>query len=417
MNSSSDDTLRAEDLEASLDIGNLVYLEKKSSNVIVERTQKIQYADSPEYSENGELVVNFQTGSDFISSKDSFMKLTLGAIYGADGTTPATGAITFGTHGSILNCFKTIRVVSRSGTVIAQTDAANLLNFYKVQYEHSAAWKSQQGLSLIGLSSTTNLVAGGSEFIIPMQLLSAFFESNELLPSQVCRSMRLEITLESAEVAFLDDGVGITRAAKYTVEGVQLHLDSYSLTSGAMNWLNNRSASEGLVMTYYDWENSHFSKAVSQTSYSYESRKTASMANSVMTIFRDVRATESTSNSFKSSTPVATDSFQYRVGSLYLPVQPITGVLSAYNQQNYVMDKLRSGAELGVTLTEFENYLAVQPAILDRYWLDGSGVALNNSTTLTINGNNDGGTAKDVDIYLKHTRSLVIFLQQLRKSD
>lgn len=416
MNSSSDDTLRSEDLEASLDIGNLVYLEKKSSNVVVERTQKIQYADSPEYEETGELVVNFQTGSDFISPKDSFMKLILGEIYGADGTTPASGTVTFGANGSILNSFKTIRVISRSGTVIAQADGANLLNFYKIQYEHSAAWKAQQGLSLLGLSSGTNLVTGGNEFIIPMQLLSAFFESNELLPSQLCRSLRLEITLESAQIAFVQETAFTEPPAKYTIRGVQLHLDSYSLTSGAMNWLNNRSAKEGLVMTYYDWENSHFSKAVGQTSYSYESRKTASMANSVMTVFRNVRATESKENSFESSTPVATDSFQYRIGSTYLPVQPVAGVLSIYNQQNYAMDKLRSGTELGVTLAEF-NSLAVYPAVLNRYWLEGSGVALNNSTTLTINGDNDGTTAKDVDIYLKHTRSLVIFLNQLRRSD
>ena len=137
MNNRSDDTLTSQDLEVSLDVGNLLYLEEKSSNVVVERTIKIQYADSPEYSENSEIVVNFQTGSDYISSKDSFMKLTLGAIYGSDGTTPATGTVNFGVNGSILNCFKTIRVLSRSGTVIAQTDSANLLNFYKVNYQNT----------------------------------------------------------------------------------------------------------------------------------------------------------------------------------------------------------------------------------------------------------------------------------------
>ena len=45
--SSSDDTLRSQDLEASLDISNLLYLEKKESNVVTERSQKITYADSP----------------------------------------------------------------------------------------------------------------------------------------------------------------------------------------------------------------------------------------------------------------------------------------------------------------------------------------------------------------------------------
>ena len=416
MNNRSDDTLTSQDLEVSLDVGNLLYLEEKSSNVVVERTIKVQYSDSPEYSENSEIVVNFQTGSDYISSKDSFMKLTLGAIYGSDGTTPATGLVNFGTNGSILNCFKTIRILSRSGTVIAQTDSANLLNFYKVNYQHSQQWKSQQGLALLGLNDTSNYINGGKEFLIPLQLISSFFETQELLPSQLCRSMRIEISVETAEVAFVHSGSVTTLPAKYTLEGVQVHLDSYSLTSAAVNWLNNRSAKEGLVMTYHDWENSQFSKAIGQTSYSYEVRKTASMSNSLMTIFRNKRASEVAENSFASAELLATDTYQYRVGSLYLPVQPVQGKLQMYNQQNYAMDKLRSGHELGVTLTQF-NALGVLPAVLDRYWLNNSGLALNNSTTASISGVNDGTKAKDVDIFLKHTRSLLVFLQQVRRSD
>ena len=416
---SNDDTLRSEDLETSLDVSNLLYLEKKTSNVITERSLKIQYADSPEYSSGAggggsELVVNFQTGSDFISSKDSFMRLVLN-LYGADGVTPADGTITFGTHGTILNCFKVVRLLSRSGTVIAQTDASNLLNYYKLNYEHTAAWKTQQGEGLLGYKIAD--IIQGTEYIIPLQLISSFFESRELIPSQLCRSMRLEISLEIPSLAFQQTGAPVTALDNYTLSGVQVHLDSYSLTSGAVNWLNNRSANEGLVMTYTDYENSNFAKAAGQTSYSYEVRKTASMANSVATIFRNSGNQVLAQDSFSASVITPTDTYQYRIGSLYLPVVPVGGTVASYNQVNYSMDRLRSGQELGVTLGSFVGDLGMSTAVIDRYFLEGSGISLSNSTTLVISGSNDSVAAREVDMFLKHTRSLVIYLQNIRRSD
>ena len=412
----SDDTLKSQDLESSLDISNLLYLEKKESNVVTERSQKITYADSPVNDSGvgggGTIILNLQTGSDYISTKDSYLRCIFQAFTSVGGVPDAD--LTFGTFGTVLNCFKTVRVISRSGDVVAQIDSANLLNYYKVNYEHTKQWKDQQGF-LLGYGSGT-LNASPTEFLIPLQLICPFFESEELLPSMLCRGMRLELTLESALIALVQT-VDTNPVATYSLSGVQLHLDSYTLTSGAVNWLNDRSANNGLVLTYFDYENSHFSKEAGVTSYAYESRKTASMANSVVTIFRNDRADERKADSFVSRTTGDLDSFQYRVSSLYLPIQPLVGKKSAYNQTQYVLDKLRSGRELGVTLGNFDD-LGLMPAILDRYWLDGSGLAINNSTTLVIQGSQTAAViaAQDVDMFLKHTRSLTIFLQNIRRS-
>ena len=417
MESKSDDSLKPQDLESSLDISDLLYLEQKTSNVVRERTQKIQYANTSVNWNNTILVINWQTGSDYISTKDSSLRVKVKTTDAARAN-EADGTITWGNFGSVLNCFKTVRVIGRGGDVVAQIDSSNLLNYYKVQYEHSNAWKSQQGKALIGLG--TDAVAQNTEYLIPLQLICPFFENDELLPNMLCRGMRLEITLEQPSVAFVQTGTITHALGAYSLSNCELILDSYSLTSGAANWLNERSASNGLVLTYKDYENSNFVKPLASTSYSYESRKTASMANSVMTIFREQRATELAEDSFGATGVVAGDTFQYRVGSLYLPIQPISSVLQTYQQQNYCLDRLRSGQELGVTLEEFTQAdgLSVQSAVLDRYWLEGSGLAINNSTTLTISGNNATSTRdKDIDIFLKHTRSLVIFLQQLRRSD
>ena len=413
---SNDDTLRSQDLETSLDISNLLYLEKKESNVVVERSQKITYSDSPTTQSNGGVVVlNLQTGSDYISFKDSFMRVVFNSYTSAGGV--PGGSVGFGASGSafgsVLNCLQTVRVVSRSGDIIAQIDKSNLLNYYKVNYERTAQWKLQQG-ALIGYGLEN--VPQGSEFLIPMQMLCPFFEGDQLSPNMLCRGMRLEITTAPALEALTQTG-DVDAVASFVLSGVQLHLDSYELTSGALNWLNNRSSNNGLVMTYCDYENSHFEKPVGQSSYSYEIRKTASMANSAMTIFRNKRTSERKEDSFKATTIGTNDTMQYRVASMYMPIQPIRGATQIYNQQQYVLDRLRNGKELGVTLAEFSAGLGVHPVILDRYFLEGSGLAINQSSTLSIQGENDSVAAKDVDIFLKHTRSLTIFLNNLRRSD
>ncbi|NPD90624.1 MAG: hypothetical protein HGN29_18080, partial [Asgard group archaeon] len=234
MERKGDDTLRPADLETSLDISNLLYLENKESNVVVERTQKIQYADRPVNKAEDVLVINFQTGSDYISFKDSHLRLVLN-LFKQDKTTPSVSGDknTFGVWGSVLNIMRTIRIISRAGDVIAQVDSANLLNFYKVNYEHKERWKFQQGKALIGwTSSTGEHLNGTNEFLIPLQLICSFFELHSLSPSQLCKGMRLEISLENPAVAFVQPtpGQAADTLGTYTVTGCQLHLDSYSLT-------------------------------------------------------------------------------------------------------------------------------------------------------------------------------------------
>ncbi|MHA2051886.1 MAG: hypothetical protein ACW986_19940 [Promethearchaeota archaeon] len=381
--------------------------------------------------------MNWQTGSDFIGSRDSYLRLILNHN-GAAGA-PALPVPTWGRYGTVLNTIRTVRVISRSGDIVAQIDSANLLNYYRLNYEKDSRWREQQGKSLLGWSGggAGGPAADGEEFLIPLQLICPLFEHDSLLPSQLCRSLRLELTLEAPAVAF-QQVAPTTALTEYSWSGVQLVLDSYTLTSGAVNWLNDRSASNGLVMTYYDYENSHFSQDSGATSYAFEVRKTASMANSVMAIFRDTRAwdlggvasTELKENSFGSYTPRASDNYQVRVSSLYLPIQPLQGAKQFYQQLNYSLDKLNNNRELGLDLEGFSGEVgttrgvALNTAILDRFNLEGSGLAINNSSTLVIQGQTtpapsagDGPKDKDVDIFLKHTRSLSIFLQNLRRSE
>lgn len=420
---SDDSKLSSKDLDEMLDVSNLTYLAEDDANLVVERTQKIQYADSPSYSpsSNSLVIVNWQTGEDYISAKDSSLRFTLTLNPGGaapDTVVKFTQTGSTGGGGSILNIFKRIRVISRSGVVLADIDEANLLNYLKTKYHHTHEWRTQQqGAGLLGfgqdLTQTTT-------WDVPLSCLSGLFDLDELLPSMLCRGVRIEINLASVGEAFYQETQTVA-LADYEISQVQCNLDSYRLSSGAVNKLNEMSQSKaGLVLQYYDYENSRFDKPAGASNFSAEVRKVASMANSVFSVVRPQAAgTPLQADDFKSIPSAELAKYQFRIGSLYLPVQEVEGKTQFYQQVNYSLGKLNNGHELGVRFSEFdENLMAV--ASIDRYWLKNSGLAINNSTSLTWISELAGASvaaARRVDIFLKHTRSLSIYLQNVVKSD
>ena len=422
---SDDSKLSSKDLDEMLDISNLSYVAEDDANLVVERTQKIQYADSPSYNPNSNnlIIVNWQTGEDYISGRDSSLRFTIAP-------TSTAGAVfsnvaSFG-NGSVLNIFKRVRVVSRSGVVINDIDESGLLNALKTKYEHTYEWRTQQQGELLGFGDTfggPTSATASQYYDVPLKCLAGIFDLDMLLPSMLCRGLRLEITLAPASEVFTQT-TDTSNVVGYDITEVQCNLDSYRLSSGAVNKLNDLSkSSAGLVVQYHDYENSQFTKLNGATNFSAEVRKVASMANQVWAVLRD-ESTGLAGDDFKTSSAI--DNFQYRIGSLYLPVQDVLakGVGGApqdrlrqyYQQVNYVLGRLNNGREMGVRFSEFANNL-ISPATIDRYWLKNSGLAINNSTTLTWSMSGNSGQARRVDIFLKHTRSLTIFLNNLVKSE
>lgn len=420
---SDDSKLSSKDLDEMLDISNLSYVAEDDANLVVERTQKIQYADSPSYnpSSNNLVIVNWQTGEDYISARDSSLRFDI-EITSGDGQAlnpPAKLGV-----GSILNIFKRVRVVSRSGVVINDITESHLLNSLKTKYEHTYEWRTeQQGQALLGYGPTGAEeefedvgTAGKKYFDVPLSCLAGIFDLDMLLPSMLCRGLRLEITLAPVSEVFTQTGnPPANPITGYFISNVQCNLDSYRLSAGAVNKLNDLSkSSAGLVIQYCDYENSQFKKEITQANFSGEVRKVASMANQVWAVLRP-EAQDLATDYFATDSNIK--NYQYRIGSLYLPVQEVQSknLKQYYQQVNYVLGKLNNGRELGVRFDEFASNL-ISVATINRYWLRNSGVALNNSTTLTWTFEGEA-EAQRIDIFLKHTRSLSIFLNNIVKSE
>ena len=432
----SDNSLSRNDIDQSLTDSDLTYLAKNSSSLVIERTSKRSYADNPEYGTgNTNLVVNFQTGVDYVDGRNSYLKLTL------EPNKLTNTFMTWG-NGSVLNLIDTVTVKSRSGTVLGRTERVNLLQYYETKYKNSwsyfgdgVAGATSQGLGmgggLLGYSRAATTLPGSVDYNIPLHFIHSFFDQENLLPSMVMKGMRLEITLADASTAFKVTASPPESAVPptYVVRNVWASLDSYRLTDDAMRKLNDMSReAEGLVLQYHDYEQSRFTRPVGVNNVSTEVRKTVSMANEAFLVTRiEANINDKAKDSFLAQPLTDGDRYQWRVGSMYLPQTELQGQAAWYANVCYCKGQLKSReqpfvrfshAELAVpTFTSTASAgggFAVACVDLDRYWLDLSGLAINNSVTLNANMEySDASAAGELDLFLKHTRRIAVYNENI----
>jgi hypothetical protein len=426
----SDNSLSRNDIDQSLTDSDLTYLAKNSSSLVIERTSKRSYADNPEYGTgNTNLVVNFQTGVDYVDGRNSYLKLTL------EPNKLTNTAMTWG-NGSVLNLIDTVTVKSRSGTVLGRTERVNLLQYYETKYKNSWSYfgdgvsgATSQGVGmgggLLGYSRNAITLPASIEYNIPLHFIHSFFDQENLLPSMVMKGLRLEITLADASTAFKVSG-GVAIAPTYVVRNVWASLDSYRLTDDAMRKLNDMSReAEGLVLQYHDYEQSRFTRPIGVNNVSTEVRKTVSMANEAFLVTRiETNINDKLKDSFLAQGLTDGDRYQWRVGSMYIPQTELQGKAAWYANMCYCKGQLKSREQPFVryshsdpavpTFTSTDGNagggFAISCVDLNRYWLDLSGLAINNSVTLNANMEYSNATvAGELDLFLKHTRRLAVY--------
>lgn len=398
-------------LLTKISANDLMYLSDTSSSLVTERTQKREHADSTSYQSSGNIVINLQTGVDYIDFTKSMLHLKIEAI----GNT-----LKFRQYGTILDIIDRVKLSSRSGTVISTIDNVNVLNNLRLGYMATSNWKNQQGASLLGLNTVAPLtvaVGATSEFNIPMGWLSGLFRKEQLCPAQLASGMRIEITLASVGNVHVVGAV----PTNYTVSDVYCELDSYRLTDPALNILNTMSSSkDGLVFEFREYSSTTNNKSANVANFSFQSRKTAAIANSVMCVRRKTaNIGEPTVDSLMSVVYAPADEYQFKVGNLYLPQQKVVGLENAYAEAAYCLDRLRPREELGIDKSEFAGDASagivgfgfgMMCANLERYYLNLSGLALNNSNSLNFNGKvQNAGDEETFNIFINYTARAQIF--------
>jgi hypothetical protein len=326
---------------------DLVYILPPDLSVSVNQTHKNQFFQSNTYKHTQRAVCILNTGADYGDLRNSSLEfgIRVDINESKDPAEPREGIGYFGRSGSILNVIKSITISSRSGDEISRIQDFNLLSYHQNQLRYDHNWHETVGQEIGEGSHVISTVSGNANFqeqrfSIPLYLLSDFFGYGRLMPSMVLSGLRVEIEWATPEEAFLvtsafsraagQDADQVDQAITgYSIENPFISIRAVQLTDATQRSLNELSATNGLELVYCDYERTDRTEAT-QT-LNMEIRKAASRALKAIVVNRTTAETNSASfDSFRTRLWDYTQ-YQWQLGSLYYPQQPVAQKTNQYD--------------------------------------------------------------------------------------
>lgn len=398
-----------------ISINKLDYTLEPDLSVAVSRSYKRHFAQQSSYSPGQRAIMILNSGAEYICGPKSSLVFDIV-------NTSTDQLFDFGT-GSACNVIRRLILTSRSGDEVERVERCNLLCQSRLAWEHNESWSKSVG-SAMGVEKSV-IPNGSLRCVIPLDQISGLFAHDKLLPSHLASGLRFEIELESAALAVKYPNTATPTSPGFRVENMQLNLDSYQLSDAVQRSLNETAATSGLEIPFVSFHNTQTSTGTSGTALNIEVRKAVSRA---LTVYVKDHASGDSIDEFKkdsmSSSPWNFKSWQVRVGSLYMPQQPIRAASSVNTIPETLFHSLRSLGKLTNVNTSNINtndYLAAHALIacdLERSTVQKlSGIPLNNSRTLQLLGEFETPltplTSRLVDIYLKHVKLLRVFISNV----
>jgi len=425
--------LSQEDIIRLLPINDLLYTRTAPASMVEERTQKKSYAEGGSgttYKPGSHMIVNLQTGVEFIDPQQSFLVFDLKVEGSSDAFL----------SGSALNLVRDVQITSRSGIELDRLEGCNLFNYHRIKTKKSKYIEH----NLNGLMIATE----GSDFtefkenarsvipadtpvrvMIPLRYLSPIFDSDVLMPPHIARGLRVDCTLEALDTVFSVDNDGqTTDPADYVLSQPYILADSYKMGNDVMAFINANFASKdtGLVYEYSSIHTTNASSSSGTGAVNIEVRRAVSMALDAFMVSRVVGdIVDLKKDSFASIPYNANDRYQWRVGSHYLPNVPVEGPVEGYAQYLYWANKLRNEYEVSDDYTQFVgssdasagkiNHSTTKycVALQRNNILDQSGIIINNTQTLAVNATLATGSDRQNTVFLRHLRRAIAFLENV----
>lgn len=357
-----------------LTINNLNYALEPDLSVAVNRTHKNHYAQSNEYTNTQRAIFILNSGADTIDTLRSYLALDLEVILDFDPLYAGTDNekqvfkntffASFGSNGSVLNLISDLTISSRSGDELVRiNDFAQLQNML-IPAMYSREWITQNG-PMFGFGADVipneNNTAGvgdmKNKFIIPMYLLSPFFGYGRLMPAMLMSGLRIEIgwhTPEKAMILHALNGLQTiaspgaasnsgqdtyprpsstdtskagyqTKFNRFVIKNPYFSLCSVQLSDSIQRALNEQSAVNGLEIVYCDFERDMIALPGLATSVHQEVRKSCSRATKAFSrvTLDDSDRQSSRMDSFAGEMGLPFTEYQWQLGSLYFPQQPV----------------------------------------------------------------------------------------------
>jgi len=312
MNVSQNDSM----VDALLQVSNLKYKMPASLGIVSRRNHRQDFFQQSSYNAGETMVLDCQTGSDFVDTTNSWLVFRLT-------TTGDPGDLG---SGSCANIFNRIRVSTRTGKEWTRLENANLIIKYLQVYDCEADWKQTLGQSQgygTGSGNPNQVPTTGKVYVLPLWVIPCF-NRKELCPSQTMEGLRIELFLESTNVA-LAVPAGAPSPVSYVVDNPRIQWDCYDLGDAYKRKISEMASKQGLNLLHKEYFHTIVSAgSPAQTQFNFDVKKAATKALKCHVI---TRANESISNdNYDSFGSLAYDyaRIQAHIGADYFPQVPIT---------------------------------------------------------------------------------------------
>ena len=331
---------KSQESSSDLLVNNLTYVQPQALSLAVARSYNRLFFQQRTYNDGDTAVMDVNSGTTFNDTGNAYLTFSVGLK--ASSGTPTAG---WGSA-SAMNVIKSITIKSRSGIEIDRLDNANVWSAFNTAYTNTNAYLTRQGPIEGWGSAVTDLSGTPKRYVIPLKRIAPFFSPIKRglkVPPQIMSGLQLEIVFEDFRVALLSTvAAGSATITGYTISNLAIMTDSITMTDDVQKTINEQSAAGGLayafkrVFTAIDAVNS-------ATSINTQIRKAVTQANIAwaVSLFNGANIDL---DSFVTPSWDVTE-FQYRLGSLYFPLQSIKDStldgVEAYTQALMVFDKLK----------------------------------------------------------------------------
>lgn len=393
-------------------MNSLVYARPSSGSLINERTQKLSYPASLSYSLGSTMQFVINSGSESVWGPSSYIKLKCRIT---------TTANDFLISGSFYNLFSQVRLYHKSGELLSQIFFSDILSNIKLRYmtstsDYQKLYTLIGGNAVIGTPDKAGATVGDTTgagldvyYMLPLSMLFGEFDNHsQYIPATLLAGARMELVLNGSVAECGMSGTNLSVSAIIPV----LSLDCSQLYDAVQKQLMEESAdvqASGIQFTYSTFFSSQ--SAAAAGAINIDVLQSASLTEKV---FVTMTATGNDAGLTKYDfLPINTNgqfSYQWRIGSHYLPIYAVQDNTEAFQQAQIAFNGAYNQYRLppthtGISVSSFGTKNAVYATSLEKSACDValSGEPTNNSRIVNFSAQGNAGAFKTT-VFLQYVR-------------
>jgi hypothetical protein len=400
---------------ALMSANNLIYKVPPDLSVTNSRKLVKSFFQQSRYNKNQSAVCIINSGDNMVDGRNSYLQFSVERKATAAGVSSSWGS------GSALNLINRVTITTASGVELDRTDSVNLIAYDMLRWTKTTEWFDTVG-SLMGYGEAAKQHTNTSPYnietyCIPLRYLSGLFSTPKMLYSGLMSGLKIEIAWENELTAMKFSGA-LASSESYEIVDPCIVLDSHQFMDYASRVLHEQSASiEGLEIVFPSYDIVGGILQSTETTLHQASRRAVSQANIAWLKSRpSTNIANFAVDSFLSEDNDV-KSYQFNLGSLYFPNQPITDKKEMYANALYSWGQLSKDKLPSVTYGEFagtglaNDKYAMYPVTIERStMLESSGLPLVSGRALNVSATFNTGVQRQIDVVLQYTKVVKQFI-------